>query len=342
MAPRRTSSSVKIADVARIAGVSVATVSRALANPDIVTDEARAKVIAAVRETGYTPNAAARNLRARRAMMVLVVLPDIANPFFSEVLRGVDAALSERGYGLIIGSLDNSRKKEGRFIALAQSGQVDGILLLCGHVLSDGVRSLADSRLPIVAACEHIPGTAIPCVEVDNREAAEQAVHHLTGLGHKRIAYLSGPASNVLDHARRKGYLDALAAAQIPRSPALEFEGNFTFQAGTDAADRILSMPKNIRPTALFSANDEMAIACLKRLLGAGVRVPEDFSIVGFDAIDYADYASPTLTTVRQPRRDLGYRAGQLLAQVIEGEQPPQAPVILDAPLLVRGSTGPA
>ncbi|MGL5735715.1 MAG: LacI family DNA-binding transcriptional regulator, partial [Beijerinckiaceae bacterium] len=296
----------------------------------------------AVRATGYTPNAAARNLRARKAMMVLIVVPDIANPFFAEILRGVDAALSAAGYGLIIGNLDNSAEKEARYMQLALSGQVDGILLLCGHVLKAGGRTLDEAQLPIVAACEVIPGAPFAQVEINNADAAADAVRHLAGLGHRRIAYLSGPSGNILDQARRRGYRRALKLANLPFDASLVMAGNFTFQSGVEAALGILAMPPGLRPTALFAANDEMAIGALKTLHARGVAIPRDFSIVGFDAIEYADYCEPILTTVRQPRWDIGSKAGEKLVAAMTGPSSDATLVTLQADLLVRESSGPA
>ncbi len=338
---KRPTRPAKIADVARVAGVSVATISRALANPGVVSPETRARVMEAVRQTGYTPNAAARNLRARTTMMALVVVPDLANPFFAEVLRGIDKSLSASGYGLIIGNLDNSAEKEARYVDFAFAGQVDGVLLLCGHVPSSKGRSMLDTNLPVVAACERIVDARLPLVEVDNRAAAVNAVNHLIGLGHRRIGYISGPSSNVLDQERQRGYGDALRAAGIPADPGLVFHGDFSFRSGAAAATAVLALPEPQRPTAIFAANDEMAIGFLKTVHAAGHRVPRDFSVVGFDAIDYADYCEPTLTTVFQPRREIGERVADLLVSAMKSpENPVPALTVLETALLVRQSTG--
>jgi LacI family transcriptional regulator, repressor for deo operon, udp, cdd, tsx, nupC, and nupG len=342
MSARRPQSSVTIADVARLSGVSAATVSRTLANPEIVTEATRGRVMQAVRDTGYTPNAAARNLRQRKAMMALVVVPDIANPFFAEVLRGIDAAISAAGYGLIIGNLGNDSEKEAAFVELSRSGQVDGVLLLCGHILKGRGASLEDAGVPIVAACEAIPGAAFPQVEIDNCGAAQAAVAHLVGLGHRRIAYLSGPAGNILDAERCRGYRAALVAAGFELNPRYEISGDFTFQTGAEAARVVLAMPAAERPTALFAANDEMAIGFLKAAQAADLAIPRDFSVVGFDAIEYAEYCIPTLTTVSQPRREIGAVAGRLLVKLMSGGGGLEASVVLKAPLLRRDSAGPA
>ncbi|MBL8590101.1 MAG: LacI family DNA-binding transcriptional regulator [Methylobacteriaceae bacterium] len=313
----------KIADVARIAEVSVATVSRTLANPEVVAEETRKRVLAAVTATGYTPNLAGRALRARRSMLALVVVPDLANPFFPEVLRGVDETLSAAGYGIIIANLDNSAEKESRYVDLACAGQVDGVLLLCGHVIRGRVRDLRASGLPIVAACERIDGEDIPQVEVDNEDAAARAVAHLIDLGHRRIGYIAGPERNVLDRDRRKGFGRALRAARLDPRKAPAFAGDFTFRAGERAARDWLAMPDATRPSAIFAANDEMAIGFVKTARAAGARVPDDVSIVGFDGIEFADYCEPTLTTIYQPRRDIGATAAALLIAAMTSPKPP-------------------
>ncbi len=326
----------KIAEVAKLAGVSSATVSRTLANPEIVAKATRDRVLAAVRRTGYTPNVAARNLRARRSHMVLVVVPNIENPFFAEVLRGIDEMLSSRGYGLIIANLDNSPQKESRYVDLASAGQVDGVLLLCGHILKSASRTLLDADVPIVAACEIIPGGRFPQVEVNNREAARTAVRHLVDLGHRRIGYVSGPSANLLDKARRAGFRDALAGGK-----ATIWEGDFTFAAGAAAGSAMLKLTTKERPTAIFAANDEMAIGVLKTVRAAGLRVPEDLSIIGFDAIEYAEYCEPALTTVYQPRREIGSRAAEMLVEAMTDTSTEPVAVTLEARLLIRQSTGP-
>jgi LacI family repressor for deo operon, udp, cdd, tsx, nupC, and nupG len=333
---------VRIAEVARLAGVSPATVSRALANPDKVRPEARERVLAAVRETGYTPNVAARNLRARRSLMVLVVVPNIGNPFFSEVLRGIDETLSAAGYGLIIGNLDERREKEGRFVDVAFAGQVDGIILLNGKVLQARGRKLSDSAVPVVAACETIPGAEIPQVEVQNREAAEAVARYLYDLGHRRFGYVAGPKINILEKDRASGFRDALERAGLPKGCLVTFPGDFTFKSGSDAAERFLALES--RPSAVFAANDEMAIGFIKKVTSAGVRVPGDVSVVGFDAIDFADYCEPTLTTVVQPRQAIGQKAAQLLIERMTGDPAGALPHVVryHAYLRLGESTGPA
>ncbi|MBI1773884.1 MAG: LacI family DNA-binding transcriptional regulator [Proteobacteria bacterium] len=339
--PRASTRPARIADVARLAGVSPATVSRTLANPDIVTTETRQRVIEAVRRTGYVPNIAGRNLRAQRSMMVLVVVPDIANPFFAEVLRGIDDTLSAAGYGLIIGNLNNATAKEARYVDLVSAGQVDGVLLLNGHIPEGNGRNLRDANVPMVAACERIPGADFPQVEIRNREAARRVIAHLVTLGHRRFGYISGPSNNILERERAAGFREGLADAGLPLTSASFFDGDFTFRTGAEAARVVLAM--DVRPTAIFAANDEMAIGFLKTVHAAGLRIPADLSIVGFDAIEYADYCEPTLTTVHQPRHTIGATAAAQLVELMSGRARREPRVTrLDASLLLRQSTGPA
>jgi LacI family repressor for deo operon, udp, cdd, tsx, nupC, and nupG len=333
---------LRIAEVAKLAGVSTATVSRALTTPEKLRADTLARVTEAVRCTGYTPNPAARTLRARRTMLVLVVVPDIANPFFSDVLRGIDEGLSQHGYGFLIGNLGNSRTKEPQLANVALAGQVDGLLLLNGRIPQGGRQVLSPRDIPMVAVCEAIPEAPIPQVEVQNRDAVRGAVAHLAALGHRRIAYVAGPPDNILEHERRCGFCEGLADAGIPECDALFYPGDFTFCAGVAAADQFLSVRH--RPTALFSANDEMAIGFVKRVRSAGLAVPDDISVIGFDGIEFAEFVEPTLTTFRQPRRELGYRGASLLISLMRGDATNQtnARQRLSVQLLERGSTGPA
>lgn len=329
-----------IAEVAALAGVSTATVSRALSEPAQLRAGTLARVTKAVQQTGYHPNIAARTLRAGRAMLALVVVPDIANPFFSDVLRGIEDTLSRQGYGLLIGNLDG-RAKEALMINVVRAGQVDGVLLLNGRVPHSGGQSLLETGVPIVAVCEAVAGATFPQVDVRNREAARAAVTHLAALGHRRLGYVGGPLHNVLEQERQAGFREGMAAAGLDPAQACYLPGDFTFAAGVAAATSLLALRP--LPTAVFAANDEMAIGLLKAARRAGLDVPGTLSVLGFDGIEFADYVEPTLTTFRQPRRELGQHGGALLLRAMLGEQipPHEARLRLPATLLVRDSTGP-
>jgi LacI family repressor for deo operon, udp, cdd, tsx, nupC, and nupG len=324
----------RIQDVARLAAVSTATVSRALANPERVSPEARARVMEAIAKVGYVPNPAARTLRSQKSRMVLVVLPNLGNIFFSKILRGIEETLFEAGYGMIIGDLDGSPEKEARFNAFMAGGQVDGAILLNGHLFSE-----AKAGIPLVALCEAIPDATIPQIEVDNRAAAQAMTEYLASLGHRRIAYVCGPSSNVLERERLRGYRDGLAAAGLTFEADLVWPGDYSLEAGVRVGESVLA--RRVHPGAVFCSNDEMAIGLMRTLISAGVRVPEDISVAGFDDIEFAAVVEPPLTTIHQPRRELGQAGAAVLLDVMSGRKA-QPRVRLATGIVVRASTGPA
>lgn len=336
----RSSKEVRIADVARIAGVSTATVSRVLATPDKVRQKTRDLVMEAVRKCGYTPNSVARNLRKRRTMTVLVVVPNLANPVFAQILRGIDDELTQSGYGLVIGSLDNCEEREARYVELALSRQVDGVILMNGRIPESNKRTMAEARLPMVAMCAAIGDDEIPNVVVQDREASREAVEYLVRLGHRRLGFIAGPPSNIIAKERFSGFLQGLEDAGLSDKDYVKWEGKFVFSAGVAAAEAFLNLKE--RPTGIYASCDESAIGFIKVVRAAGVRVPEDVSVIGFDGIEFADYVEPTLTTFRQPLHDLGRRGASVLLKMIRGQmQPEDWNVRLPLALLERDTTGP-
>ncbi len=335
----RTASKIRIADVARLAGVSTATVSRVLAAPDMVRPKTRAAVMEAVRRSGYTPNSTARNLRTRRTMMVLAVVPNLANPVFAQILRGIDDELTEAGYGLVIGNLDNQQEREARYVDLALSKQVDGILLLNGRIPENGKRTMTEARLPMVAMCAEIPGSGIASITVQDREAGRAAVEHLVRLGHRTFGYIAGPDGNVNEAERHTGFLEGLAQAGLSEADMVRWPGRFVFAAGVVAAEAFLRLKK--APSAVFATCDESAIGFIKTVHAAGLRVPDNVSVVGFDGIEFADYVEPTLTTFQQPLHALGREGATAVLQMIREGGSATPRVRLPLTLLVRGTTAP-
>jgi LacI family repressor for deo operon, udp, cdd, tsx, nupC, and nupG len=327
-----------ISDVARWAGISTATVSRTLATPDKVTARTRAIVLEAVRKTGYVPNLAARNLRTNKTRTILAVLPDFSNVFFSLILRGISDTLVARGYSLIIADTRNDPAREARYAEFILAGRVDGVLLLNGRSIL--TRRKGQAPVPTVSLCEHIPNAPFPHIETENREAARMMTAYLASLGHKSIGYVRGPATNVLEHERFAGYKHALRDARLQYDPALVKSGDFTLESGEAAAKGYLSRPK--LPDAIFACNDEMAMGLIRGLSAAGVAVPCDVSIAGFDDIEFAEAYNPPITTVRQARREIGERAAELLLRLIDGDLPPEREIRLAAELVIRKSTASA
>jgi LacI family repressor for deo operon, udp, cdd, tsx, nupC, and nupG len=336
--PRDLPRTVTILDVARRAGVSTATVSRALAAPAQVTAQTRGKVFAAIEATGYTPNVTARNLRARSTKMVLALLPGLGNSFWNVIINAVEEVLTEAGYGVIFGDTRNDPWRENHYDQLVRGGQVDGVLLFTGRLPRDSF-ALLDRTIPITLVCNEVPGLEdLPLFGINNREAARAMTEHLIARGHRRIAHIAGPATNPEAVARVHGYCDALTAAALAVQDDLIWPGNFNFAAGAKAAEHFLAMDD--RPTAIFAASDEIAIACIKGLKDGGHAVPDDVSVAGFDGIDYSAMYDPALTTVLQPRAELGRLAAENLVHRMARETPAEPPrqTRLPCTLLIRDS----
>jgi LacI family repressor for deo operon, udp, cdd, tsx, nupC, and nupG len=331
----------RIKEVARLAAVSTATVSRTLTSPNRVSPATRARVMDAVAKVGYVPNPAARSLRSRKSHMVLVALPDLSNIFFSQVLRGIEEELFAAGYGMIVGDLNGPIEKEQHFAAFAAGGQVDGVLLLNGHLLRHSEAPGAapvQFGVPVVAMCEAIEGANVPQIEVDNRAGACRMTEYLAGLGHRSIGYVCGPAANVLEKERFRGFQDGLAKTGLELDAAFVWPGDYKLERGVRVAGKIVASGK--RPTAVFCSNDEMAIGLIRGLASAGLRVPEDISVAGFDDIEFAEMAGPPLTTIHQPRRELGRNGAAALLELLRGRTPLPR-IRLGTELIVRASTAP-
>lgn len=306
-----------------------------MSNPSIVSDSTRKAVEQAIAETGYTLNVAARNLRQQQVGGVLALVPKLANPFFSVILSGIADVLRGNGLNLLV--LDTSiqggtgrREAIGAYLNRSRS---DGVIVLDGGLDADLFRQ--PNCPPVVQACEWIEGLEAPRVLADNAEGARLAIAHLTGLGHRRILHLTGPEGNSLTRARREGVLAALADAGLAETTSW-LNGDFSLQSGHAAAAQLVQM--TTRPTAVFCDNDEMAIGLINGLSQAGIRVPQDISVVGFDNIEMSAYTLPPLTTIRQHRDRLGRHAATALLARINGQPTPEDEV-LPVELLLRAST---
>ena len=344
MASRRTREppndrAVRISDVAEAAGVSTATVSRALAFPDRLRPETRERVLAAVQRLGYTPNEAARALRAGASRMVLVVVPYLySGAFFAGLINGIDAELSAEGYTMIVGSLDGIEEKARRLVDLVYARQIDGVIVLTGRLPVIDGRSLRDAGVPIVSICCEMDMPRLPTVLVNDEECAIAQTRHLIDLGHRNLLYVSGPGGHYNEIVRYRGYLKAATASNVK---TLRYAGAYTFESGAAAARYFLGLDR--RPTGVVCCSDEMAIGFIKTVTGAGVAVPDEVSVIGFDGIEFADYCEPTLTTIRQPRRELGAAGARALLASLQGvPRDGDNPIVLPGELLIRDSTGPA
>lgn len=327
----------RIGDVAAAAGVSTATVSRALASPERLRPETLRRVLEAVRLLGYTPNEAARALRAGATRMVLVVVPYLySGAFFAGIINSVDAELAAEGYTMIVGSLDGNEDKARRLVDLVYARQIDGVITLTERIPLIRGRSLLEAGVPIVSICTRQEAPGLPTVLVDDEACAMAQTRHLVELGHRRLMYVSGPEDHYNEVTRYRGFLRAAAGAETVRCV-----GAYTLASGAAAGRFFLGLDR--RPTGVVCCSDEMAIGFIKTVVGAGLSVPGAVSVVGFDGIEFADYCEPTLTTIRQPRQELGARGAQALLDALRGRPPDSPhPIVLPGQLLVRASSGPA
>lgn len=323
-----------IADVARLADVSTATVSRALKHPGVVSKTTRQRVQDAVQRINYVPNSLGRSLRTQRSGVVILVVRDIGNPFYLEIFQGVEAAAHEHGLAVLMGNVQNDAARERRYFDMVRERAADGMILMTGQLPADYA---ATAQLPIVVALEHVSNQNLPTVMVDNVTAAREAILYLIELGHRRIAHVAGPTPEVLSVARMQGYREALRAANIAPETAFEIRGDYSMAGGKRAATALLSLPD--RPTAIFCSNDEMAMGVIAGARELGLTIPADLSVVGFDDIVFARSFAPALTTVHQPRHDIGVRALQLLVRRLHGQPMPEQPIVLPTRLAVRAST---
>jgi len=324
-----------VKEIAAIAKVSVATVSRALQRPEVVSESTRQRIHEVVKRLGYTPNALARNLRTARTRLIVALLPDIANPFFSEVIRGIEQVAHENGYSVLLGETQSSQVREQAYADMVAARQADGIITMSPRVPSIPIQG----RLPVVNACEYVKDGQISSVYIDNVAAAGVAVDYLAMLGHREIAFVAGPPSSPICVDREQGYRLALQRAELPANPGLVVTGDFSIEAGERAVEQLLAQGQPF--TALFCSNDEMAIGALRALRSHGLRVPEDVSVVGFDDIRFARYTSPPLTTIAQPKNALGREAMSMMLELLNDAEVPPRKRVLTADLVVRGSTMP-
>lgn len=327
-----------VKDVARAANCSTATVSRALAHPERVTEATRQRVARAIAEVGYSPNAAARNLRRSESKTIMVILPDIANPFFSKIISGLESVAHQAGYQVLLGDAGHDPERVKSYFDLVPSNQADGIILLTAEVPLALVKERqADSGFPLVVACEYFDNLSLPTIHVDNLQAAAKATEYLVSLGHKRIASIIGPPDNPICNDRLHGFKTELSKAALNEREEWILEGDFTFQSGYDQGRILLANPKD-RPTAIFCQNDEMAIGVIKVARDLGIAVPGQLSVIGFDDIDFSKYCEPELTTVHQPREDIGRTAMRLLLDRMNKKNVPLDQT-LKTQLIVRNST---
>ncbi len=324
-------------DVAEKAGVSTATVSRALMNPEKVSAQTRKRVQIAVQSVGYDPQPLARQVKRNETRNVLVMVHDICDPFYSEMLRGIEETADEQGYLVLIADCAHQHPDKKSFSDLIIARQIDGMLLL-GSVLPFAIDKTQQQNLPpMVMANEFVPELELATVHIDNLTAAYEAADYLFKLGHRRIGCISGPADLTLCQYRVQGFIQALRRHGIPAGEHMVYRGDISFQTGAAGLNALISQTNP--PTAIFCHSDIIAFGALSQARKIGLSVPNDLSLIGFDDITLANYCDPPLTTVAQPSFQIGREATLLLLQQVRQHQMTNTSLLLDSKLIVRGST---
>lgn len=330
-----------IKDVARLAGVSIATVSRALKNPELLSAQALSKVQSAIEQSGYNPDSIARSLRTRRSGNIVVILPDITQPNYIGIIKGIETAASQLGYSVLLGSTRGELERERYYAQMVSRREADGIILLGPNLPYeiDYSRPIQEQLPPLVNSCEPILHSGISKVLVDNVIAGRTATQHLIDLGHKRIGIITGEIGQPNAKDRLMGYKQALQSAGIPVNDALIEYGDYSVESGVFCTYTLLK--QDPRPTAIFCGSDNTAIGALKALRAESLSVPGDISIIGFDDIWYSEHLNPPLTTVKQPLEKMGRLCMQILHSAITSESATHEAIYLPCELVIRNSTAP-
>jgi len=326
-----------IYDVARLAGVSTATVSRALNGTGQIAASTRATIEAAVEQLGYRPNTIARSLVTKTTQTIALLLPDITNPFYAALVNGIQQTALSHGHTMLLCTTESDAEREEHYLRVLRAKQVDGALV-DGLVLPpDRIARFVEDGFPIVCLDRDIDSRSIPLVQVDNRLGGRIATEHLIDLGHTRIGHVTGAGELGISDERLAGYRDALSGAGLPVDFQLVEEGRFTDDGGHDAARRLLEREPGV--TAIFAANDLSALGVLNAVAEAGKRVPDDVSVVGFDDLHLSAYTAPPLTTIRQPAVEIATLATEILIGLTKGREVEEMRHLLEPELVIRAST---
>ncbi len=332
-------SRVSIKDIAQVAGVSHSTVSRALKGTGRVAPATRERIRRIAQELGYTPSLVARSLVTRRTHTLGLVVTTIADPFHTEVVRGVEEAALEAGYSLLLAMSNEDPQREMQAVRSFQERRVDGVIVAASRVGARYGDLLCELGVPIVLINNHVEGANIHSVAHDDYDGARQVMAHLLALGHRRIAYLGNARGGNAQERRWSGWRDALIEAGLPAPRTLCATGpDGRVESGQVALERLLAQTSQW-PEAIFCYNDMMAIGAMHALKARGIRIPEDIALAGFDDIDLARYLDPALTTLAQPRYEMGRQAVEILLALLEERGKPRRRIVLRGRLVVRTST---
>jgi LacI family transcriptional regulator len=329
----------KLSEVAKLAGVSPITASRAIRGVGYVSEAARTRIMAAAAQLNYTPDMLARRMRGDKTNLIGVFVNNYGSVVLHEIIKAISHEARLKGYDLIIFNAERFDRPGRMETSDMLSKLCDGLLLLLPTV-NDGYLDVVDTRrFPSVLVNFDAKQMNVPIVVAENRAGARIAVEHLLSLGHRRIGFIAGTAGTGQSAERQKGYIDALSAAGVDIDPALMLEGAFMQAGGYSATEQLLSLAD--APTALFCANDEMAFGAIDAVNSKGLKVPDDVSVIGFDDIATASYVFPKLTTMRQPFGAMAARAVGELVELIQGREITAVKIAFPTELVIRNSTGP-
>lgn len=325
-----------IRDVARLAGVSVATVSRVINNSGSVNTETAGQVLKAIEQLQYEPNAVARGLAGKKTGTIALILPDISNPFFPALARAVEDVAQKEGLTVIFGNSDDLGLKESSYIKILKRKYVDGIIIASNTVRQEDVEHLRKDRVPLVLLDRGFNTATCPIIRSRNREGAKLAVEHLLSQGCQKIAHIYGPQEFITARERLLGY-EAVVGGLSWYTPSLMFPGNFEIEGGRQAIKLLMERHPDI--DGVFAGNDLMAVGALKALRDRGIRVPDRIKVCGFDGIALTEITEPELTTIAQPIYEMGALAAKILIQEIETGISENTIMELDVTLIPRKST---
>ncbi|MET3136306.1 LacI family transcriptional regulator [Undibacterium sp. GrIS 1.2] len=326
--------------VAEKARVSTTTVSHVINNTRVVSEDARERVLSVIQELRYIPSAVARSLKNDKTQTLGMMIPNNSNPYFAEVIQGIEDESFRLGYNIILCNSYDDPKKQAAYTRVLMEKRIDGLILVSSGIDLELTQLLADEAIPKVLVDREVPGVAADFIEADHEQGGYLATKYLLDLGHRRIACVSGPKTLLPSGDRVSGYLRALKEAGVDYNSDYLAHSDFTSQGGFSAFQQLLALPN--RPTAIFASNDLMAIGGLCAAQQAGMRIPDELSVVGYDDIALASFSTPPLTTIAQPKYEIGVLTARVLVNRILNAELPFRREMLQTELIMRQSTGPA
>ncbi|GAB3020732.1 LacI family DNA-binding transcriptional regulator [Bowmanella dokdonensis] len=329
-----------IKKVSELAGVSTATVSRTLKSPGLVTEKTRDKVMKAVKEAGYRPNWLATSVKTGKSNSIVVLVPNLVNPFFMRIIEGIEQAAQERGYSVLLGDTQGKSQRENEYASMVLTNRADGLIQLDhSFPFSDNDAELAET-IPMVSVCERIANRKYPFIELDNYAASRALAHHLISYGHSRFGIIAGQIESQIYRDRLAGIKSVLHEEGIAFDDSMLVGGSYRIETGVEGARQLAGREQP--PTAVICFNDDIAIGALHEFKRLGLTVPGDISVTGFDNVRVSAYMDPPLTTIDQPAYEMGRRAFEVLLQMISRQPLNRTREILPFTLVERQSSGPA